>query len=175
MSALDVILLACLGLGLVHGLVTGFIRQVADLVGLVIGVILAIRLMTPFGLRLQQLIGGNELVMRIIAFVLVIIAVQLVAFIAARVLERVVGFVRLSLVNRTVGGVFGVVKTGLLLSIALLALAGFDVPSEETQKASVLYRPISAIVPASWHLVADHVPEIGVNGLVNGRESTSSE
>ena len=104
MSALDVILLACLGLGLVHGLVTGFIRQVADLVGLVIGVILAIRLMTPFGIKLQQLIGGNELVMRIIAFVLVIIAVQLVAFIAARVLERVVGFVRLSLVNRTAAG-----------------------------------------------------------------------
>ena len=141
----------------------------------IIGVILAMRLMTPIGSRLQEMMGGNELVMRIIAFVLVILAVQLVAYVAARVLERIVGFVRLSFVNRTVGGVFGIVKTGLLLSITLLALAGFDVPSEETQNSSVLYRPISAIVPASWHLVADHVPEIGVDGLLNGRESTSAE
>ena len=169
MTTVDAIILACLALGLAHGLFTGFIRQATDLLGIVVGIVLAIRLMNPLGEELRQLLGGSEVAMRIAALVLVIIAVQLVAYVLARVLERIVGFVRLSFVNRTAGGVFGVFKTGLLLSVALIVLARFDVPGEETRETSVLYQHVTAIVPTSWNLLTDHIPEIGLEDMVNGR------
>jgi membrane protein required for colicin V production len=62
--------------------------------------------------------------------------------------------VKLSIVNRILGGVFGALKSGLVVSAVLLLLAGFNVPSDEAREESYLYPAVIYLAPLTYNTVA---------------------
>lgn len=154
MSTLDTVLLVALVLGLVRGLWTGALRQVASLAGLVLAFLVAVPLMRPAGELVGAVLGASERVAPIIGFVIVFGLIQLLLFVALRFLEKIVGMLRLGVLNRLAGGALGALKVALLFSALFLVLGAVGLPGRGAREASVLYGPVAASLPATWRVVA---------------------
>jgi membrane protein required for colicin V production len=160
MNLLDVLIAIGILVGVVRGLATGMIRQMAGLIALVIAFAVGIHVMGPIGDRLGDSVGIPSGMARVLVFIIVVIAAHVLLAIAGRALEAVAGALRLTSVNRALGGVIGGLKAALILSIALLVLAFFDVPASQSRAQSVLYAPVAGLLPEAWDLLAEQLPVI---------------
>lgn len=62
--------------------------------------------------------------------------------------------IKLSTVNRVAGALFGLLKSGLIVSTVLLLAAGFNIPKEEVRNESILYPYIIYMGPWAYDAVA---------------------
>lgn len=160
MTVLDGILLVLVGAGVTQGYASGLIRQIASIVGILVGVIFGLALMADVGLVVAQSLGLSPRVAPVIGFLLVFGVVQVAAFALARLVETVLGTFKLTILNQLSGGVLGAFKAAVLASSLLMPLAFVDLPSDSTRRASVLYDPIAGLMPATWNAVAAHLPRL---------------
>lgn len=158
MTVLDIVLAIGILIGVSRGLATGVIRQIAGLTALLIGFAIAIQLMGPLGSAISDSLGLGQGFARILVFIVIVIAVHVLMAVAARLLETVVGMLKLTSLERALGGVLGGIKAALILSVALLVLAFFNVPRESSRMASSLYEPVAGILPEAWDYVAEYLP-----------------
>ena len=146
MELLDIIILILIGVGVVQGLMKGMLRQLAFIVGLVAGLLIARAL---FGVVAEQLVawfGTSLTVAQILSFILIWVVVPLICILIASVLTKALHVIHLGWLNRLLGGLFGAVKVMLLIGLAIHVLEYIDPKSEvlsETKKeASTLYKPM---------------------------------
>ena len=157
---LDLIIVAVVAGGLIHGFTTGLVRQAASLAGIVVAFVLGIRLMHPVGEATYRWIGAGEALAPIIGFLLVFLVVHIGVVLAARMVEKMIGALMLSGVNRMLGAAAGGTKVALALSIALIALAQAGFPGEETREESRFYAVTYSLMPRLWSLVSDRVGDV---------------
>jgi len=124
MSLVDTLVLGTLAIGLILGLLRGFLSQVAGLLGLVGGLFLAAQYHTPLRQRildphLNSSHNGE------IAFVLIVVVTVLFAATCAWVVRKAVDRLELGTYDRLMGAVLGVLKAGLICGGILLALVTF--------------------------------------------------
>lgn len=160
MTLLDGILIVLVGAGVTQGYASGLVRQVASLVGILAGVIFGLALMTDVGLIVAQSLGLSPRVAPVAGFLLVFLSVQVALFALARLAETVIGTFKLTIVNRLAGGVLGAFKAALLASTLLMPLSFVNLPPASTRSDSVLYGPVSGLMPETWNRVAEHLPRI---------------
>lgn len=160
MTLLDILIFLVLGVGLLRGVTTGVIRQVASIVGLVVAFVVALELMQPVGALVSDGLGVSEGVAPLLGFLLVFVGIEVVVFVSVRLLEALVGVLKLTLLNRALGGVFGTVKTAIFLSVVFLVLNAFNVLDAQARRSSVLYDPVASLLPATWDYVAEWMPEV---------------
>lgn len=160
MTAIDIIILVLLAAGLVHGMMVGAIRQVASIVGIVAAFALSVQLMRPVGESVVHSLGWSESIAPITGFMLVFIGVMLTFFIVGRMLERLLEALQLSVLNRALGGALGGFKAALLLSVAFLLLAETELLPADEQEESMLYDPVADVLPETWEIVSEQVPEL---------------
>lgn len=170
MTFVDVLLAIGIFIGVSRGLATGVIRQMAGLIALLIGFAIAIQLMAPIGDVFSDALGIGQGLSRVLVFIAIVIAVNVLIGIAARVLEAVVGILRLSMFDRALGGVLGGIKAALMLSVALLVLAFFDVPRESARERSTLYESVAGLLPEAWDFAAEYLPVLKSVADEFGRE-----
>lgn len=159
MNTLDIILLVPLALGLVRGLMRGFVIEIASLVALVIGVYGAIH----FSFLAEELIKENANLegntLSIAAFAVTFILIVLGIHLGARVLQKVLSLAALGLVNRIAGGVFGLMKWGIIASFVIVFLNGFGgglgIISQDLKKESILYEPIALFGPTILPMITE--------------------
>ena len=120
----DLVILIFLALLLVRGWARGFVREAMDLVGLVIGTILAFRLGPALGAGLAAMTDISDDVARFIGGVLVFFAVGIGAAFATRRIERTARLPGLNLVNRAGGAglaaAWGVFVATLVLTLGVV-------------------------------------------------------
>ncbi|MGO8986844.1 MAG: CvpA family protein [Terriglobales bacterium] len=125
MSIADWIILGFLVLSVIGAAIAGFFREACKLAGLVVGYLLAAwqfqRLADWFAPHLKSPWLGE-----IIAFLLILFAVQIVAGIAGRIARSVMRKAGLSSIDRFLGAVLGLVKGVLVVAIVLTAMAAFS-------------------------------------------------
>lgn len=160
MTLLDGILVLLIGAGVAQGFASGMLRQVASVVGILVGVIFGLALMTEVGLIVAQSLELSPRVAPVMGFFAVFLAVQVAAFALARLAETVLGTFKLTFVNQLAGGAVGAFKAAVLASTLLMPLAFVGVPSESTRTRSLLYDPIAGAMPATWNAVAEHLPRL---------------
>ena len=107
-----------LGLGAVIGFYQGAFKQIANLLGVLVGIILAATLYKQCGDFLAVKSGASASVAQIAAFVLIVIIVPVLLGILASLLTKLFSTMHLGALNRLLGAVIGVVCYGLLLSFA---------------------------------------------------------
>jgi membrane protein required for colicin V production len=151
MSILDIILVGLFILAGFNGFRKGFIRQAAELAGLIIGIWGAILfssytaniLIESFSLKTQYL----PLIAFAITFAVLVIAVHFVGVLA----EKICDLTFLGLANSVLGVVFGVLKTALILSVVLLLLGKvshkFKILPDNFGEKSLFYTPIERLAP----------------------------
>ena len=123
MNILDIIILICLIPAVIHGLRKGLISQVISIASIVFGVWASVKFAVLASDWLAKYINAPEQTLKIVAFVLIMIAVFVALGLIGKVLEGVIKLVTLNWINKLAGMCFSVLKC--LLILGLLAMA-FD-------------------------------------------------
>ena len=143
MEMIDWIIIGFVAVGTVLGFAKGALRQVATLVGLVAGLLLARALYLTVGERMAVELGTSATVAQIIAFFLIWILVPMALLWVASLLTRVLEVVNLGILNRIGGALVGAVKYTLLASLAIQLIEFVDPQNglipKTVKKSSVLY------------------------------------
>lgn len=151
MNWLDIVLAIPLLWFTFKGFKNGFIIELASLAALVLGIYMAMH----FSFYVEEYLSDNfeiaEKYLYIISFAITFMIVAVVVFIVGKIIHKLVSIVALGFLNRLVGGIFGFLKTAIVLSVVLYFLNGFDTNSSlikpEVKDDSYLYGPIESIVP----------------------------
>lgn len=151
MNILDIILGALILFGLIRGLSKGLFVEVASLVALVAGVFGAIHFSDFAAGFLESSVDWSEQYINIAAFAITFIVIVVVIAMAGKALTKLADFAALGMLNKLLGGVFGALKIGLILSVALMIFSSANraIPflDEEDIESSVLYEPVRSIAP----------------------------
>lgn len=146
MNWLDIILIVVLAVSTLIGLKTGLIKAVLSLAGMIVGIVLASRFYLPLSEQLTFI--PNTTAARIVAGIIIFIAVMLVAAILARFLKWITSLVMLGWINRLGGAIFGLLLGFFFCGTALafwvkaaeewLKMPGFAGPVADSSVARIL-------------------------------------
>lgn len=146
MSIVDIILLICFIPALVSGIRKGFISQVISIVSLIAGVWVSYEFSSAVGAWLGQYIEAAENVLKLTAFIIIMIAVFAGLALLGRLLEGIINFVMLGWVNKLLGLAFALLKTGLIVGLLIMVFCSLNnnlhLVSEEILADSVLFTPL---------------------------------
>ena len=145
MTTIDIIILVILGLGIILGLLKGVLKQLAGLLGLVVGLLAAKALYATVADRVFSHMTDNPTVAQLSAFLAIWVIVPLLFWVVASLLTKALAAVSLGWVNRLLGGVLGGVVHALLVSLAICVLEAVDaqgtlVSARQKQESALYYR-----------------------------------
>lgn len=133
-------------MGAVLGFSKGFIRQLASIVGLIAGLLIARALFASVEERLAEELGTPLTFAQVVAFISIWLVVPIVFLFLASALTRVIDIVKLGFVNRMLGAGLGVLKYMLLVGIAIHFIEFVDskdnLIKSTVKQESVLYYPM---------------------------------
>ena len=137
LALVDILVGSAVGIGIILGLVRGFLLQFAGLGGLIGGFFLADRYHAELGEAIRRVwdIGHANT----IAFILIAVVSFLIVMLICALCRRAVGKFRMGSYDRLLGGVFGGLKAALLsagILFAILALAPQDGGIRRAARAS---------------------------------------
>lgn len=146
MAIIDIVIVALFVLGAIFGLMKGFIKQLATLLGLVVGLLAAKAL---YGVVAEKWIGHlveSMTIAQILAFIVIWIGVPLVFTLLASLLTKAMEIISLGWFNRLLGAVLGILKYLLLISVLVSVFEFIDadnkIISKTNKQESVLYYPM---------------------------------
>ena len=86
MEVIDIIILVLVGVGIIQGLMKGFLKQLAAIVGLVAGLLIARALFGVVAEHLVDALGTSVTIAQILSFILIWVVVPLICVLVASVL-----------------------------------------------------------------------------------------
>jgi len=163
MNILDIILGALILFGLIRGLSKGLFVEVASLVALIAGVFGAIHFSDFAAGFLESRADWSEQTINITAFAITFVIIVLVISLAGKALTKLADFASLGMLNKLLGGVFGALKIGLILSVALMVFSKMNrtIPflEEEDIEKSVLYEHVESLAPMIFtNIIKEDLP-----------------
>jgi membrane protein required for colicin V production len=158
MSFIDIFFLAVMTGFILFGIWRGFFREVLGLLGIILGILLAIVGFGPISKMLHYFVPEVPVIIWIIiSFLAIFLGVYLVSRLLAVVLKKLSSLILLGWLNRLLGGVIGAIKGALLLSLLLLLLGFFPFQDslKNVRKHSILYEPFQRIIPLVYNVITD--------------------
>jgi membrane protein required for colicin V production len=154
MNAVDIIVLVVLGVAFLYGILRGFVLQLAGIVFIVGGLVLADRFSPGFGRVLQgwfpELGSPFE---HGLAFAMILIGVVVVGHVLALVFRGLIEKLKLLSYDRFLGGILGMLKGALLLVLILWGLVWFFGPRDAEEEPTGLV--LSIFESRTWPLVQE--------------------
>lgn len=164
MNWLDITIIVCIAIGIIHGLVTGIVKQVISLVSLAAAILLS----GAVANWLRQLIqshfqsgnswfspGVQDALYYVCAFILIVSLFS----IAAKLVDKMINYTPVGIINRLSGAVFGAFMWALCLSILFNILAVFDnqsnLISKPVKENAVCYEPVKMLFPTIFPYIKD--------------------
>lgn len=152
MNYLDIILAIPLLWGLYKGVLRGIIKELASLVALIVGIYGTVHFADSIQPYLKSELSIESSFLPIVSFAITFIAIVLIVRFIGFVIDKIIRMVALGLLSKLLGGVFGMLKTAFIISAFLLVFNTFDyhvnlIPLEQ-KNSSVLYKPISSMIPS---------------------------
>ena len=142
MNYLDIVIAAPLLYGLIRGFANGLIKEVAGLLGLITGVYVAINFSYYLHPKFEEILGGHEKFIPIIAFIILFVVSVAMIKILAYIIDKLAKTLSLGFVSRLLGAVFGFLKVVVVFSFVLAISIDYDLIDKNTQEESVLLQPI---------------------------------
>ena len=159
MNYIDIIILLFLLFGAFRGFSKGLIIEVATLVGLVLGVYLAINY-SPYTediLRDFLNVSVAPRYMSYLALAVTFIVVVVAVFIIGKLLTKLVDIISLGLINKLLGTLLGVVKYFIIVCVLLLIVDAlnekFQFISEEIRRKSLLFGPFLNFATQTYNAI----------------------
>ena len=138
MSSLDLIVIIVVGLFIVRGIWVGFIRQLASIIALILGFIIAGQYYDTTASFIHPLIKNQQLGF-LITYGIIFILVFITIFFIGSGIRKVAQFALLGWFDKTLGGVFGAAKGVFLACLIFMGLAIFISGSNPLFRNSLLY------------------------------------
>lgn len=157
MTGIDILILIVIGVGAIHGLMRGFLHQLASLVGLVAGLFVARTLYGAVGEYLAPTIGTSVTVAQILAFILIWLIVPLALLLMASILTKALKAIHMGWLNRWLGAGLGAVKCMLIVGMVIHAIEFIDkanaLISTEQKQQSQLYYPMNSFADLFYPVI----------------------
>jgi membrane protein required for colicin V production len=159
MNWIDAVIVIILVLSMLSGFINGFIKEVASLAALILGIWGAIRFSTFTAGKLYDYFDMTGQYVGIIAFVvtfgLIVVFIHFIGMVA----DKIVTSISLGFLNRILGIAFGLLKSILILSVIFVVLNVIDskrpfLPREKIEGSS-FFNPISDIAPALFPIIGE--------------------
>ena len=157
MNILDIIIIAATIFFLIRGVFRGFIREIASLAGVVLGIWLANVYHVQMTGFLKRFIASEKF-LSLMAFALIFLVVLVLCNLAGWALKKLFQKILLGWVDRMLGAGLALVK-GVILSYVIIVVATFFVPatsplmaqSRLTPVVVAAYQTMVAIIPSDSH------------------------
>ena len=142
MNFLDIIIALPLGYLIYKGYSRGLIFEVASLIGIIFGSMLAVRLSNWFA----EMIGLNGNSALLISFFVIFVSVLLLAILLGKLVERFVKLVNVGFINNAAGALLGMCKGVCIVGVLLYFFAIVDIEervlTRKSKQSSMLYQPV---------------------------------
>lgn len=140
---LDIFIIVVLLWALFSGWRAGFVKEVASMVGALVGLLVAATCYASFGEYLA--VNGTEtnMVTSVIAFFLLWIIVPIVLGFAANVLTKSLKGMKLGMPNSILGALISALKYLIILSCVLNVMQSLHILNEEKAQQSTLLTPVT--------------------------------
>lgn len=172
MNLLDLFILIPIGYFAFKGYMNGIINEVLSIAGIILAVFITFEYMHSASAMFQPLFSDRDhatIAAGIFLFVITVVTVQLIAYL----IQKFFVLIKINFINRLAGIVFGAVKSGIVVSAALLLLAGFNKPAEISRNESFSYPVIIQLAPATFDIIATVYP--GAENFIDTIERTIAE
>lgn len=159
MNWIDAVIIVILILSVLSGFINGFVKEVASLAALVLGIWGAIRFSAFTAGLLYDYFDMTGQYVGIIAFVITFSLIVVIIHFIGIIADKIVTSVSLGFINRLLGMAFGLLKTILIMSVLFVVLNVLDskrpfLPKDKIE-SSAFYNPISDIAPAIFPIIGE--------------------
>lgn len=159
MNWIDFVIIVLLVFGLARGFIDGFIKELASLLALILGLWGAIKFSAFTAEKLYDYFDMTGKYIGIISFLITFLVIVVIIHFLGIVVDKFVDTLSLGFLNRLLGIVFGTFKTALILSVILVVLNAVDakrpfLPKEAIQH-SKFYNPIADLAPALFPIIGE--------------------
>ena len=134
MNYLDIIIAVPLLYGLIKGFSNGLVKEITGLLGLIIGVYVAINFSSYLHPRFTEFLGGYEQFVPIISFVTLLFVSILVIRLLGYFLDKLTKALALGIISRILGAIFGFFKIVVIFSFLLFVVTEYGLINTQTQK-----------------------------------------
>ena len=145
MNYLDIIIVILLLYGLIKGFSNGLVKEITGLLGLIIGVYVAVNFSSYLHPKVTEFLEGYEKFVPIITFTTLFVVSALAILLLGNLLDKLTRLLALGIISRILGSIFGVLKIVVLFSFLLFVLTEHEVINRQIQKESILLNPIQDI------------------------------
>ena len=159
MNYIDIIIIIILAIAMIRGFINGFVREIASLAALILGIWGAIKFSSFTAARLYDYFDMTGKYVGIIAFVITFIIIVIIIHFIGMLVDKLMEAVALGFINKLLGIGFGLLKSVLIMSVVFVVLNAIDehrpfLPKEKIQ-GSMLYNPVSDIAPAIFPIIGE--------------------
>ena len=158
MNWLDLIIVLIITIPTFFGFRKGFLRKLLGIVGIIIGFILAVRFYIPVSSFIHGIISGNELIIQVISFLLIIGIVYGLSVWVSKFMSGMNSGT--SLIDKIAGTIFGFLQGLILASVLLVNLSYVNLPGSETRNNSLLYSRVYKVAPAIFDKIISYSPSL---------------
>jgi len=159
MNWIDFIIIILLVFGLARGFINGFIKELASLLALILGIWGAIKFSTFTAGKLYDYFDMTGQYVGIIAFLITFVIIVIIIHFIGLVVDKFVEKISLGVLNSLLGLIFGVFKTALFLSVIFVVLNAIDAKHHFLPRAKIedsrLYNPIADLAPAIFPIIGE--------------------
>jgi membrane protein required for colicin V production len=159
MNWIDLVIVILLGLSVITGFTNGFVKEVASLAALILGIWGAVKFSTFTAAKLYEWFDMSGQYVGIIAFLVTFLIIVVIIHFIGVLADKFIDAISLGFLNRILGMVFGLLKSVLILSVIFVILNALDarhpfLPKEKIEQ-SRFYNPISDIAPAIFPVIGE--------------------
>jgi membrane protein required for colicin V production len=159
MNYIDIIIIIILGIAMIRGFMNGFVREVASLAALIIGIWGAIRFSSFTAAKLYDYFDMTGKYVGIISFIITFLIIVVIIHFIGLLVDKLMKAVALGFINKLLGIAFGLLKSVLIMSVIFMVLNAINqhrqfLPKEKIEQ-SMLYNPISDIAPAIFPIIGE--------------------
>ena len=152
MNSLDFFILTFILIFLIRGLFRGFVRELTTVIGLILGYLVAISYIHILtSILLEHFPTLPNSLVDILCFSALFILTNIILRLIANIITQTLKFAMLGWLNRLLGGLFGLLKSLLIMGIAVFLLNLIPFSSSFVEKAgtdnSILFPILKTIGP----------------------------
>ena len=145
MNYIDIIIAAPILYGLIKGFSNGLIKEITGLLGLLIGVYIAINFSSYLHPKFTEVLGGYEKFIPIISFATLFIISVMMIKLLGYVLDKLTKSLALGFASKILGAIFGGLKVVVIFTFLLTIAIEYEFIDKNTEKNSVLIEPLKEI------------------------------
>lgn len=149
MSYIDIFLVLIIGWGAYNGFLKGVIKELSSVVGIIFGIYLAKNYYTYLDQKLYLIFESEADYISLISAIIILLSTIMIFKIAARFITKFLKLIALGLLNKIIGGLFGILKSILILCLIIFVFSKINQATGIIDKAkleeSILYSEIEKI------------------------------